>query len=55
MVIAIEARLLPPREQTIITQAMADENSALLAAYKIRTSGRLPAQWLMAPGGRIGT
>ena len=32
MVITIEARLLLPRGQTIITEATADEISALLAA-----------------------
>ena len=40
-VIAIEARLLPPRGQTIITQAMADEISALLAAHKIHVADYL--------------
>ena len=40
-VIAIEARLLPSRGQTIITQAMAEEISALLAAHKIHVADYL--------------
>ena len=40
-VITIEARLLLPRGQTIITQAMADEILALLAAHKIHVADYL--------------
>ena len=53
-VIAKEARRLPPRGQTIITEAMAAENPALLAAHKRRVADfLLDGSWHQEENGNL--